>query len=185
MTTVVFFTHLKLNISGLSVDQLRGIYTGKIKNWKVVGGPDLRIIPITLNPKDSSTMRMLTEDLPGGIKNVRAMAVRDYTESIRLTAANIGGISYGSASTVIGQKTIRPLPLAKGSSKNYVAPFTLQGKVNTAAVINNSYPLSRRIFIVIRRDETTDESAGVAYANLLRSKSGQKLVEQMGFVPLF
>ena len=182
---VVFFANPKLNISGLSVDQLRGIYTGKIKNWKVVGGPDLRIIPITLNPKDSSTMRMLTEDLPGGIKNVRAMAVRDYTESIRLTGANIGGISYGSASTVIGQKTIRPLPLAKGSSKNYVAPFTDNGKVNTAAVINNSYPLSRRIFIVIRRDGTTDESAGVAYANLLRSKAGQKLVEQMGFVPLF
>lgn len=182
---VVFFTNIKLNIPGLSVNHLRDIYTGKIKNWKQVGGPDLRIIPITLNPRDSSTMRMLTEDLPGGIKNVRAMAVRDYTESIRLTNANIGGISYGSASTVMGQKTILPLPLAKGSSKNYVAPFTDQGKLNTAAVINNSYPLSRRISVVIRRDGTSDELAGVAYANLLRSKQGQKLVEQMGFVPLF
>jgi phosphate transport system substrate-binding protein len=150
-----------------------------------VGGPDLKIIPITLNPLDSSTMRMLTEDLPGGIKNVRAMAVRDYTESIRLTSANIGAISYGSASTVMGQRTIRTLPLAKGSSKNYVAPFTRQGKLNTKAVINNSYPLSRRISIVIRRDGTTDELAGVAYANLLRSKQGQKIVEQQGFVPLF
>jgi phosphate transport system substrate-binding protein len=36
----------------------------------------------------------------------------------------------------------------------------------------------------VRRDGKVDEQAGAAYANLLLSGEGQRLVEQMGFVPL-
>jgi phosphate transport system substrate-binding protein len=39
------YTHPGISIPGLSVSQLQDIYTGKITNWKEVGGPDLAIVP--------------------------------------------------------------------------------------------------------------------------------------------
>jgi len=32
-----------LNISGLTIDQVKSIYTGKTTNWKQLGGPDIAI----------------------------------------------------------------------------------------------------------------------------------------------
>jgi phosphate transport system substrate-binding protein len=37
---------------------------------------------------------------------------------------------------------------------------------------------------VLKRDGKLDEQAGVAYANLLLSDEGQKLVKQAGFMPI-
>jgi phosphate transport system substrate-binding protein len=66
-----------------------------------------------------------------------------------------------------------------------VQPFTDDGKlVNAAALRDGTYPLTRRLFVVIRRDRTLDETAGVAYSNLLLSKEGQQFIEKAGFVPI-
>lgn len=181
---VTFFTHPGINIPGLSVDQLQGIYTGKITNWSQVGGPNLAVVPIAIDPKNSSTLAILLENVGGigSIGNVRI--ARDYTASIRQTSATPGGISFGSASTVIGQRTIRPLSIAKVHSTSYINPYNSQGRPNAQAFRDGTYPLTHRIFVVIRRDGTPNEVAGVAYTNILLSAEGQKLVEKAGFVPI-
>jgi phosphate transport system substrate-binding protein len=56
--------------------------------------------------------------------------------------------------------------------------------VNKTAFTDGTYPLTRRIFVVIKQDGKLDEQAGVAYANMLLSDEGQKLVEEAGFVPI-
>jgi phosphate transport system substrate-binding protein len=97
-----------------------------------------------------------------------------------------GGIGYATASEVIGQKAIRPLPLAKDASQGFISPFA-EGNittVNQGAFADGSYPLTRRLFVVIKRDGRLDEQAGVAYANMILSNEGQALVEQAGFVAL-
>jgi len=181
-----FFTHPALKIpGGLSVEQLQAIYTGKITNWNQVGGPDLLITPIATDPKDSSAIQMLMSNLPNGVDAVRHVRiVRDYTSAIRLTSDTPGGISFGSISTIRGQQTIKPLVLAKFRSNQYVNPYDAQGQINVAAIQNGDYPLTRNVFVDIRRDGTANEKAGVAYANLLLTFEGQRLVEAAGFIPL-
>jgi phosphate transport system substrate-binding protein len=56
--------------------------------------------------------------------------------------------------------------------------------VNLTDFGNDAYPITRRIFVVIKRDGKLDEQAGVAYVNMLLSDEGQQLVEQAGLVPL-
>jgi ABC-type phosphate transport system substrate-binding protein len=184
---VAVYTHPGIDIPGLSVDQLQSIYIGKITNWKQLGGPDLPIRPISRDPKATTTMKMLLKGLKGAKLSKSVQIVRDYTASVRKTASTPGGISYGSAPSVIGQKTIRPLALAKIGSKQYV-PVYVQGRegneVNKAAFLDGTYPLTRRLFIIIRRDGTPDELAGEAYSNLLLSDEGQKIIEKAGFVAL-
>ena len=185
LTGIVFYTNLGLNIPGLSLDQLQAIYTGKIQNWSQVGGPDLPITPVAFNPSNSSTINILLSNV-GGMHSLspKLLATRDWTSSIRATSQTPGAISFGSMSSVMGQQTIRPIPIAKVNSNLYVKPYGLQGQINTQAVRDGTYPMVYPIFVVVRRDGTLDEKAGVAYANLLLSAEGQKLVEQAGFVSL-
>ena len=181
---VVFFTHPDITISGLSVDQLQDIYKGKLTNWKQVGGPDLLIVPFARDPKVSS---LLGELLGKDVNQIssKVQFIRDYTESIRKVASTPGGISFGGNAPIVGQRTIRPLAVAKANSTEYVQPFIEDGKqINATAMRNSSYPMSRRVFIVIRQDSTIDQLAGEAYVNMLMSKEGQQIVEKAGFVPL-
>lgn len=85
---------------------------------------------------------------------------------------------------IVQQKTIRPLALAKANTKEYVQPFVENRQVNEQAFLNGTYPMTRRLFIIIRRDRSVDEKAGIAYVNMLLSKEGQKIINQSGFVPI-
>lgn len=93
---VAFYTHLNLNIPGLSINQLQAIFKGQVTNWQQVGGPNLPIVAVALNPKITSVLKLL---LGGEGENLspKVQIVRDYTEAIRKVASTPGGISYGSA----------------------------------------------------------------------------------------
>jgi phosphate transport system substrate-binding protein len=172
-----------LNIPGLSVDQLQRIYRGEITNWQEVGGSDLPIKPIGLDPQITSALKLL---LGGDGTDIGANVeiVRDFTSAIRTVGKTPGGISYASAPLVMNQQSIRPVAIAKANSTNYVQPFTENKQVNASAFQDGSYPMARRLFIVIRRDGSLDEQAGLAYINLLLSREGQQITEQVGYAPI-
>jgi phosphate transport system substrate-binding protein len=110
--------------------------------------------------------------------------VRDYTAAIRKVAQMPGAISYASAPSVIGQKSIHILGLAKAGSNQYVQVSIKGNQVNAEAFRNGTYPFTRRLFVVIRRDGTLDEKAGVAYINFLLSVDGQQIIGKSGFVAI-
>ena len=110
--------------------------------------------------------------------------VRDTTAAIRKVASTPGAIGYGAQALVVGQRTIHLLGLAKGESKDYVQPITPFGTVNKQALLNGTYPLIKRIFVIIREDGELDELAGRAYVNMLLSDQGQKLVDKAGYLPI-
>ncbi len=180
----VFFTHKNISIPGLSIDQLQDIYKGKISNWKEVGGPDLAIAPFARDPKSTNLLNELLGKEVDQLSS-KVQLARDYTEIIRKVAATPGGISFGGSGPILGQKTIRPLAIAQANTKDYVQPFIDDNKqVNTTALRDGSYPMTRRMFVVYRLDDTIDQLAGEAYVNMLLTKEGQQIVEKAGLVPL-
>ena len=192
---IAFYVNPQVSIPGLTLNQIRDIFTGKINNWKQVGGPDLPIIPFTRNPQYSGTADFIkTQVLAGAEFSSNVRQVETTTDSIRLVAKIPGGISYATASEVIGQKSIdplslaiiNPLPLSLTDNKDFISPFDINNKdiVNSVAFANGSYPLTRRLFIIIKRNGGVDEQAGIAYANLLFSEEGQLMLQQAGFAPI-
>jgi ABC-type phosphate transport system substrate-binding protein len=181
---VAFYAHPKIPVSGLSIDQLQSIFLGKVTNWKQVGGPNLPIVPVSLDPKLVSMINLLLGDnkKQGLGKNVQI--VRDVTAAVRKVASTPGAIGYASASEVARQQTIHPLAMARAGSKQYVKPVLDKSRINVEAFQDGSYPLTRRLFVVTRRDGTLDEQAGIAYTNLLLSSEGQQLIERAGFVAI-
>ena len=55
----LLFTHRDVSIAGLSVEQVKDIFKGKITNWKQVGGPNLAITAFGFNPKFGSSLNIL------------------------------------------------------------------------------------------------------------------------------
>jgi phosphate transport system substrate-binding protein len=174
-------------IKGLSVNQVREIFTGKIQNWKEVGGPDLKVTPISRDPSAGGTVDFFVENvLENQPLGTNVNIARDATDSIRKAAAASGGISFATTSEVVNQRTIKLLPIGKGGSQSFISPCGNDSctSANDKAFTDGSYPVTRRLFVVLKRDGKLDEQAGVAYANLLLSDEGQQLIKQVGFVSI-
>ena len=177
---VVFFGNNNLSVENLSLDLVKDIFEGKITNWQQLGGEDLPIIPVLLTPEDLTIL---------GLENSASVPqttqyISNYTLAIRKVIATPGAISFASASLIQDQQAIKIFNLAEENSTNYIKPM-IKGMPNLELFKNGSYPLTRRLFVVIRRDGTPDYLAGKAYIQMLLSTEGQEIVKESGFVPLY
>lgn len=182
---IVFFVNPQVQVSGLSLAQIRDIFTGKIANWKSLGGKNLPITPFSREPNFSTTASFIQEQvLTGASFSKTVQTVETTTEAIRKVATTPGGISYATASQVEGQKTISPLTLTREDGEAFISAFADTNRVvNHFAFTDGSYPLTRKLYVVIKRGGV-DEQAGLAYANLLLTDEGQRALVQAGFAPL-
>ena len=178
---VVFFGNRQTQIVGLSLNQVEAIFSGKITNWQQLGGTNLPIIPVMLAPENIEILGLTNlDDIPQSTQYTD-----NYTLALRKVIATPGAIAFASASLVQQQQLIKIFGLASSNSSNYVFPFRSTGEPNLELFQNGKYPLTRRLFLVIRQDGTPDRLAGKAYAEMLLSSQGQEIVRQAGFVPLY
>jgi phosphate transport system substrate-binding protein len=192
---IAIAVHPDLPVSGLTITQLKDIYTGKISNWRQVGGPNLAIIPYSRRKEDGGTVEFFIDqvlekaDFGSNIKYVYST-----TSALRKVSQNLGGIYYASAPEVVPQCGIKTLPLGKSENK-LVAPYQepsipssqcpqKRNQLNELAFQKGEYPITRRLFVIIKQNGQLDEQAGEAYADLLLTDQGQELIEKAGFVPL-
>jgi phosphate transport system substrate-binding protein len=185
----------KMNIPGLTLSQLQAIYTGRISNWRELGGADL---PITVYSRPPSTGDMVdifqSKILQNQQFGFNVEFVSTTTQALRQLANNPGGIYYDSTAAIISQCTIKLLPL--GLEKNQlVAPYRQplvppsecpqrRNQSNFKALRTAQYPLTHYLYVVFLENEGNKSQIGQAYANFLLTPQGQKLIAKTGFVPL-
>ncbi|MBW4613174.1 MAG: substrate-binding domain-containing protein [Desmonostoc vinosum HA7617-LM4] len=184
-----------LKVTGLTVKQLQQIYLGEITNWKQVGGPDLSITPFSQRPEDAD-IAILSN---GSNLNMRSPGsnvhyIYSTTDAVRQVSQTPGGIYYTSARAVVGQCSVRALPLGR-TSDQFITPYRQpsvspeqcprqRNQVNTEAIKNGSYPITSNLFVIIKHNKNREQRAGQVYANLLLTDQGQKAIEQAGFIPV-
>lgn len=183
-----------LNIPGLTVAQLRDIYTGAVTNWNQVGGPNLPITAFSRPLAGSGTVEFFVANVLGGTSlggNVRSIPTT--TEALRAVSSAPGGIYFASAPEIVGQCTVKPLAIGRQAGQ-FVAPY--QGEIFLSPqcpgqrtqldldALRNNYPLTRQLFVIVKQNGQADQQAGEAYANLLLTRQGQDLLGQAGFVPI-
>ncbi|MDY6939261.1 MAG: PstS family phosphate ABC transporter substrate-binding protein [Cyanobacteriota bacterium] len=186
---IAIYVHPELEeqVPGLTLQQVEDIFSGKIANWNQVGGPDLEVKVFSRNPEAGGTVQYLIDEvLKGTPLALNYREVRDTTESLRRVGATPGGIGYATASTAINQSSVKILPISAGEAGQFISPCTDRTcrAIDSAAFADGSYPMTRRVFVVLKRDGRLDERAGRAYINLFLSDEGQQLVERSGLVPL-
>ncbi len=182
-----------LNIPGLTVEQLRDIYTGKITNWKKLGGPNLAIQAYSRPLHKSGTVELFQQEIlehkPFGST---VHIVTTTTEGVQ-KLSNPGAIYFASAAEIVSQCSIKPLALAH--SGKFVTPYQepfippsqcpeRRNQINVAAAEKDEYPITRLLYVIVKQNNQIDQQAGQAYANLILSKQGQGMVSQAGFIKM-
>jgi serine/threonine protein kinase len=179
----------ELNISNLTVEQLRDIYSGKITNWQEVGGPNIPIEAFSREESVSGSASVLKNlVLQGKPISEQVSLVHNLSQGLNKVKDSKGGIYYGAAKEVMvdfcGVK-----PLAINSVKPYLEPLKTpdtcgalsRNEINKDVIRNQKYPLTRKIYVVTKADGTSRQQAGEAYTKLLLTKQGQEILEKAGF----
>ncbi len=189
----------QLNISGLTIQQLRDIYTGTVTNWNQVGGPNLPIVAFSRDLSAGGTVSTFQDLVLGKDSKINFNFVRTVTSpqaGLQQTKANPGGIFYGSAKeTIVDFCDTKPLPIGN-SGNNLIAPYKAplrspsacqkgqRNQINTETIKTQQYPLTRKIYAIYKADGANSQKAGEAYAHLLLTDQGQNLLEKAGFVSI-
>ncbi|MEM7792857.1 MAG: PstS family phosphate ABC transporter substrate-binding protein [Cyanobacteria bacterium P01_C01_bin.118] len=192
---IALAVHPELGVDGLTIEQVQAIYTSTVTNWSELGGPDLPITAYSRSPEAAGTAEYFLESIVNAeTYGADVVFVDNTTIGVRQTLNDRGGIYYASAPEIVNQCSIYAIPVASKDSPNtFVSPFadtwrTGQDCLNQANTMNKSafrngdYPLTRRLFVVVKADGSTDEAAGRAYVNMLLSSEGQDLIEDAGFI---
>ncbi len=156
----------------LTLAQVGDIFTGKIKNWKDVGGPDA---PITLYSRENSSgsYEFFKEHvLKGHDFAASAQTMPGTAAIIQAVSKDKGGIGYGGAGYGAGAKH-----LSIKADEN--SPAIEPTKEN---VLNGSYPIWRYLYVYV--NPALDKGEISTYMNWIRSDDGQKIVEDVGYFPL-
>jgi len=183
---IAIIVHLDNPVSSLTVQQVADIFTGKIKNWKEVGGKNS---PITLYGRENSsgTYEFFREHVLG--KNERGIQ-NDYatnTQVLQGTAAlgeaiarDVKGIGYGGVGYFAERKDIKIIGIKKDKDSEIVYPAK-DGKVNYDDVWSGKYSVSRYLYCFTDGKPKTEVQA---FLDFIVSNEGQELVKQMEYIPL-
>jgi len=181
-------------VDGLTLTQLRNIYLGTVTNWREVGGPNVDITPVS-RPLEGGTVEFFIETVLGNSPLSQEITIIDTTtEALRFVGNTPGAIYYASAPEVVGQCSVKPIavgregePMVKPYVEPYVSPADCpdqRNQINRDALRTGNYPLTRRLFVIVREDGQIDQRAGETYAELLLTQEGQTLLNQAGFVSI-
>ena len=156
----------------LTVAQVGDIFTGKIKNWKEVGGPDA---PITVYSRENSsgTYEFFKEHILKGKDFVASAQTMPGTAAIvqavvkDKNSIGYGGAAYGGSSKLLSIKKTDTSPAIAPTEEN---------------VISGTYPIWRHLYVYV--NPALDKGDVAAYLNWIRSDDGQKYVKDIGYYPL-
>ena len=147
------------------------LFTGKIANWKALGGPDARIEVVTREPGQNS-LELISDYLgiaPTAIK--AAHVIGETFELQRLVAANRNTIAFLSVG-VVDDSVQKGQPL-KPLALDGIAP-------GSGSVRDGTWPLSRPLNLFTRR---VPAGAAKAFIEFALSPAAREVIFEYDFVP--
>jgi len=156
-------------VKALTDKQVEGIFTGKITNWKKVGGPDAEI---NVYIRDASSGTYLGfQELAMNHQSYTDEALEKPTyheirDAVREDPNGIGFVGFN----LIAHDGVR------GMIINGIHP-------NASAVNEGLYPYARLVRLIVDQEKATRSTW--KFIKFVQSREGQKVVESVGFVPCF
>lgn len=160
--------HPNNTATNLTMDQVKSIYTGKITNWKEVGGKDAPIVVVSRD--ESSGTRSAFQELVDFTSEEleKSATIADGNGSVKTTVAtNENAIGY----------------ISFEGFDNSVKALKVDGVEATADnVLNKTYSLSRPFIVVYKESNITEN--GKKFIDYILSDAGQTIVEEAGGIKI-
>jgi len=167
MDGLVIVVHPSNPVADLTLDKLRAIYTGKITNWKELGGPDRPIVVVSRDTNSGTyetfeTMVMKGEKMGGKTEYMGSNgAIR---QKVMSTEAAIGYVGLAFTESV------------KALTVNTVV-------ASHETTLDKTYPIARALYMYTNgRPKAGSHLAN--YIGLAKTEQGMRIIEDIGFVPL-
>lgn len=165
---IVVVTHPSNKVKDLTMEQVKEIFTGKVTNWKELGGDDLEIVVVSR--EDGSGSRDAFQEIVGYSSGelVRSAIVASGNGNIKTTVAMnkhaVGFISFEYVDSTI-------------------ATIDINGVEPTAEnVLQEKYSLSRP-FLFVHKEENLSEE-GRKFIDFILSPEGQAIAAETGAIPV-
>lgn len=175
---IAVIVHPSNPVNQLTLQQVSDIYTGKITNWREVGGENRPIVLLSRETNSGTHVFFLEEVIRLGNKNSRALFSAEtllLPSSEGITAEvrqNPNAIGYDG----LGYVTPEVKLVAIGRDEQ--GPFVLP---SIESVNAKTYPIARDLYMYTDQD-TSDYIQ--RYLEWIVGPRGQQIVAQLGFVPL-
>lgn len=160
---IAVVVHPSNPVANLTLDQVRGIFNGTVRNWKEVGGADM---PITVVSREAgSGTRSSFEQIVQKIKLTQDAIVQDSNGTIRETVANdqkaVGYLSHG----LLSEK---------------IKAVSVDGAHCTNEEIQKgAYKLVRPMYLLTRGAPAGSQKA---YIDYVLSEEGQATIQSSGLI---
>lgn len=168
---LVVVTHPSVTgVKNLTTEDLKGIYSGSVTNWKQLGGPAAKILLLD-RPEDESAKRLLRKHYLGAdLKNSPASVILrkevELIQTVKSTPYSIGAFSLAYA-------IFHKIPVNR-LSLNGVEPTQENVKAG-------KYVMVRTIAIIWHKNSSEATKTLIQY---ISSPIGLNIIEQSGFIPV-
>jgi phosphate transport system substrate-binding protein len=162
-------------IDDISMRDLAGIFVGEIRNWRQLGGPDQEIV-------------MVNRDEASGTLGAFRFIVLEpvYGDDARFRRDALVTESDGNMTTMVTQT---PWSIGYASMRSIDRVRQSGGKVLTVDGIENTfdtvlvgrYPITRSLNLVTFGEPRANAATFIEF---LRSKRGQQIIQEVGFLPI-
>jgi phosphate transport system substrate-binding protein len=163
---IAVIIHIDNPVDGLSIEEIRGIFSGKIKNWKELGGKDEEIIAVS-REEGSGTRGSFENMIMGEVVISDACLVQDSNGAVReIIATTSQGIGYISVGLVDERE--------KAVAINGVKP-------TQANLITGKYRFSRPFLLLLFEEPKGEVKKFIDY---VLSEEAQNIFKQDGLIPV-
>jgi phosphate transport system substrate-binding protein len=165
---IIPVVHPENSLANISMDQLKDIYMGKVRNWKEIGGPDRAIVVISRDTS-SGTYEVWEEKVMKKERVFPAALLQASSGAVaQAVAKNKNAIGYVGIGYI--NDDLKPLSVNE-----------IKGTIETT--LNGTYPISRPLYMFTPGWPKGDALNFINF--VLHPEKGQKYISEAGFVPLY
>lgn len=157
-------------VNELTLKQLSDIYTGKIRNWKELGGTDADI-RLYGRENSSGTYVFFHDEVIKADYSSDVQSLPGTAAVVNAVKKDINGIGYGGAAYAVGVKNAYVKKDA--NSKAYVP--------TAESIAKNDYPITRYLYMYLRNRPTGETKK---YIDWILGSEGQSIVVEVGYFPV-
>lgn len=157
-------------VSSLTLKQIGLIFSGKIKNWKEVGGPDASI-KLYGRESSSGTFGFFQDNVVKTDFSPACQTLPGTAAIVNAVKKDKFSIGYGGAAYAEG---VKDCAVKKDDKSKGVLP-------SEATIKNNTYPISRYLYMYLKGKPTGETKV---FIDWILSKEGQSLIADVGYYSL-
>jgi phosphate transport system substrate-binding protein len=168
---LVAVVHPSNPVQNISLPQLRGIYTGEVREWSQLAGARQAIRPV-VQPVESDVTAFFIEEVMGG-EPIGARVLTEVSDSGVVARVAQDPQALGYVTLAWAERGVRPLRLSPLNGLAYTRP-------DAQTVYGGQYPLCRLFNYYVRAGQPLLANGFVTF---ITSTGGQRIVHEAGYVP--